>query len=85
MFRRSLPDRRRARRGCIRVTPFCEGIEKGRKNHGKSHARQDAVVTRAVHAAQVSTLSPATSRISEAVSDARIQKNSAILERGRAI
>jgi hypothetical protein len=31
-------------------------------NHCKSRARQDAVATRAVHAAQVSTSSPATSR-----------------------
>jgi hypothetical protein len=30
------------------------------------HARQDAVATRALHTAQVSTSSPATSRISEA-------------------
>src|SRR5262249_5479449 len=62
------------------VTPFYEDIEKGSKNHGKSksHARQDAVATRAVHTAQVSTSSPDTSRISEAgaicVSDARLQK-----------
>src|SRR5262249_47162927 len=77
--RRSPPGQRRARRDCGRVTPFCEDVEEGSKNHGKSksHARQDAVATRAVHTAQVSTSSPATSRISEAgaicVSDARLQ------------
>src|SRR5262249_40174913 len=88
-FRRSLPGRRRARRDCGQVTPFYEDIEKGSKNHGKSksHARQDAVATRAVHTAQVSTSSPDRAFPKPAQFAYRMQdckKNLAILEHGRA-
>ena len=65
MFPSKLPGRRRARRDCGQVIPFCEDIEEGSQNHGDSHARQDAVATRALHTAQVSTSIPATSRISK--------------------
>ena len=47
----------------VKSSPLAKTLKRAAENHGDSHARQDAVATRAVHTAQASTSNPATSRI----------------------